>query len=219
MGIIIKDIHSGETIEYIEWRKLSRFHMITAGRSEDVKCICVIHTTKEYRGGIGELNVFCLEAPKLIHDLVSHGCGPKQREINRRPLSLSEGDLRVVSYGGSPRNLPAGRGRTELKIISRRTENLKNYEDIDSESPSKTTEDIYQPEPQAAHRLKRISNISTASGIYEEIPEEGQQTVTFTSSRRATRLLSRIPSQDPPPLPPRRRCASDSVKVARFVST
>lgn len=53
---------------------------MTAGRPEDVKRICVIHTTKEFCCGIGELYLFCLNANKLLQDLVTQGRGPKYRQ-------------------------------------------------------------------------------------------------------------------------------------------
>jgi len=79
-GIFIKNVSTAETIECFEWKEFSQFHLMTAGRPEDVKRICVIHTTKEFRSGIGELHVFCLEANKLLQDLVTQGRGPKHRQ-------------------------------------------------------------------------------------------------------------------------------------------
>jgi len=61
---------------------------MTAGRPEDVKRICVIHTSKEFYCGIGELYVFCLDANRLLQDLVTQGRGPKHRQ--RSPYFNSE---------------------------------------------------------------------------------------------------------------------------------
>ncbi|KZC05695.1 hypothetical protein WN55_04635 [Dufourea novaeangliae] len=94
VGVFIKDAHSGEVIGNFEWRELGQSHLSTTGHPDDVKCICVIHTTKEFRGGVGELHMFCLEADKLLQDLVTQGRGPRTK-FGRKPLSLSEGDLRI----------------------------------------------------------------------------------------------------------------------------
>lgn len=94
-GVFVKDVNSGEIVETLDWKEMSQFHLSTAGRPEDVKRVCVIHTTKEFRNGVGELQIFCLNAPKLLQDLVTQGRGPRLRHITQRPLSLSEGDLRL----------------------------------------------------------------------------------------------------------------------------
>lgn len=97
-GIFLKDVHTGEIVETFEWNETRQFHLSSSGRAEDVKRVCVIHTTKEFRGGVGELRVFCLNAPRLLQDLVTQGRGPRLRHhqhLAQRPLSLSEGDLRL----------------------------------------------------------------------------------------------------------------------------
>lgn len=79
-GLFIKNTHSGEIIENFEWKQFNQFHLMTIGRPEDVKRICVIHTTKEFRCGIGELYIFCLDARKLLQDLVTEGRGTKSKQ-------------------------------------------------------------------------------------------------------------------------------------------
>lgn len=66
---------------------------MTAGRPEDVKRICVIHTSKEFRCGIGELYVFCLDANKLLQDLVTQGRGPKYRQ---RSLHFNDENFEII---------------------------------------------------------------------------------------------------------------------------
>lgn len=65
---------------------------MTAGRPEDVKRICVLHTTKEFCCGIGEIYLFCLDAKKLLQDLVTQGRGPKYKKN-----SLNFNDICQVS--------------------------------------------------------------------------------------------------------------------------
>lgn len=80
IGILIRNVYTGKVDESFEWKEFTQFHLMTAGRPEDVKRICVIHTSKEFRCGIGELYIFCFDANKLLQDLVTQGRGPKYRQ-------------------------------------------------------------------------------------------------------------------------------------------
>ncbi|KOX81259.1 hypothetical protein WN51_00167 [Melipona quadrifasciata] len=165
-GVVIKDVHSEEILENFKWNELNQFHLVTAGRPDDVKCICVIHTTEEFRAGIGELHLFCLEAGKLLQDLVTQGRGPRHKQTKAR-------------------------------------------------MSNKTNEDVYQPEPYSRHHTRSHSDISVTSGIYEEIPDELEKNAVAASSFYMERFLRDRPSEEPPPLPPRQRCASESIKGSR----
>jgi len=79
-GIFIRNVHTGEITKTFKWKEFTQFHLMAAGRPEDVKRICVIHTSKEFCCGIGELYIFCLDANKLLQDLVTQGRGPKHRQ-------------------------------------------------------------------------------------------------------------------------------------------
>ncbi|XP_034191738.2 uncharacterized protein LOC117609464 [Osmia lignaria lignaria] len=229
LGVFIKDIHTGQTIQSFEWKELGQFHLSTAGRPEDVRCICVIHTTKEYRGGVGELNVFCLDATKLLLDLVTQGRGPRNRQINRRPFSLSEGDLRILTQNETLVRYPVFNDRTDLKTYNRRRESNENYEVVKCKIPNRTTGYFYQLEPPSipfiggnsggpSSSKNRISDVSIASGIYEEIADQRSSNVTAATSSFMEvdeELATRHPDE-PPPLPPRQRCASESVASNRF---
>ncbi|KAJ8681559.1 hypothetical protein QAD02_017351 [Eretmocerus hayati] len=123
-GVFVKDVHTGEIVETLEWKEMNEFHLATFGRPDDVKRICVIHTTKEFRGGVGELHVFCQDAPRLLQDLVTQGRGPRQRRsgsMAQRPLSLSEGDLRLAAQQDSCPTSPgfqALRHRIAVNIVN-----------------------------------------------------------------------------------------------------
>ncbi|XP_076241590.1 uncharacterized protein LOC143183768 [Calliopsis andreniformis] len=226
IGILIKDISSGEVIETFEWKEFNQFHLITAGQPEDVKCICVIHTSKEFRGGIGELHMFCLEASKLLQDLVTQGRGPRNK-INRRLLSLSEGDLRLSLCEEIRRNCTVV-NRTELRMFNRNRESDIGREGMNSKIYNNVTEHVYQPEPDSVPNIsgpnlglsvphdRRISDISVASGIYEEISDETESCKASTSNFYMDQFFHNRPSEEPPPLPPRQRCASESMKGARL---
>lgn len=210
LGIMIKDVHSGEIIENFEWEELNQFHLVTAGRPEDVKCICVIHTTKNFRAGIGELHLFCLEAPKLLQDLVTQGRGPRHKQINRKFLSLSENDIRTLSHDEHLQNYSIANKKMELNILNER------YEEINCKVFNKLTENVYQSEPYNYYHIKKFSDISLTSGIYEEISDESNKNTAATSNFYIEHFFYNHSSEEPPPLPPRQRCASESMKESRF---
>ncbi|XP_003707156.2 uncharacterized protein LOC100875247 [Megachile rotundata] len=229
LGVIIKDIYSGETIQSFEWKEFGQVHLSTAGRPEDVKCICVIHTTKEFRGGIGELHIFCIEATTLLQDLVTQGRGPRNRHMNRRPFSLSEGDLRSLARNESLQNYLIFSEKPDVKTLNRRRENNDRYEEIRCKIPNLAAEDVYQPEPPSTSNFgasfgdpgscsqnKRVSDISMASGIYEEIADERSSSGTASPSSHMHQLFSTHHPQEPPPLPPRQRAASESISINRL---
>lgn len=228
MGICIRDVCSGEIIETFEWKELDQFHLITAGRPEDVKCICVMHTSKEFRGGIGELHAFCLDSGKLLQDLVTKGRGPRKR-VDRKVMSLSEGDLRISSREPIGQTYPIARGKMELKMLNRNRESSVGLEGATPRMCNKATEHVYQPIPDSVPNTgdnlelpngphsRRISNISVASGIYEEISDEADR--DSTSNFYMNQFFHNHQSEEPPPLPPRQRCASESMMGVRFVFT
>lgn len=115
-GICIKNASTAETVESFEWKEFSQFHLMTAGRPEDVKRVCVIHTTKEFRCGIGELHVFCLEASKLLQDLVTQGRGPKHRQ---KSCSFNEKKLETLTqHNGANNSLSYPRNHTSSCILN-----------------------------------------------------------------------------------------------------
>ncbi|XP_058794161.1 uncharacterized protein LOC131665924 isoform X2 [Phymastichus coffea] len=256
-GIFVKDVHSGEIVETIEWKETSDVHLATHGSTEDVKCICVIHTTKEFRGGVGELQIFCLHGPRLIRDIASQGRGPRQRhhhnQQHQRPLSLSEGDLRIAvqqeatcSRGKKLRHkitanlVDAGlgvlynsRSGSEIKIFNEiiigGPTALDGFSKITSSTHRRAIDNVYETEPASMNNvsasleeleevsLRRVSGISIASGIYEEILDD----FVSTRTRKVPSNLYENPEElilnsslklQPPPLPPRQRYGSSSTQ-------
>lgn len=252
-GVFIKDVNTGEITEVFEWKELGQIHLATKGLTDDVKRIVVIHTTKEFRGGVGELHVFCLDAAKLLRCLVTQGGASKKGPHNRptRPLSLSEGDLRLASNNDHDTSglqvlkhkvtssiMNSGIG---MLLCSRTNSEAKLAPIIDSESKAlekmaaqmgiypRAIDNEYHPEPisgvipDATSSLeeleepasRRISNISNASGIYEEILDHpSSKTCNLESSNlyENTRelIIDCSVRLEPPPLPPRPRCGSGS---------
>ncbi|XP_011495671.1 PREDICTED: uncharacterized protein LOC105360468 [Ceratosolen solmsi marchali] len=253
-GIFVKDVHTGDIVETIDWKETSQFHLSSSGRPEDVKRVCVIHTTKAFRGGIGELHVFCLNAPRLLQDLVTQGRGPRHKHLAQRPLSLSEGDLRLAVQPGtdcSDRGLEvlkrkittvnivnnglglllSTRSGSEAKLLGDIVVNNGTLEKMTSKMAmhKRAVDNVYQPEPAAINNVmssleeleepssRRVSNISVASGIYEEILDD----FVAPRTRRVPSNLYEDPEElilnssvklQPPPLPPRQRRESGSVR-------
>lgn len=236
IGVFIKDPHSGEIVQSFEWKEFSQFHLSTSGRPEDVKRICVIHTTKEFRGGVGELYIFCLEAQRLLQDFVTQGRGPKYKICAQRPLSRSEGDLRVSIYNdensSDNTSFPISKNKVASNLINAGLGLIMSSKSK-TKSHARAVDNVYQPEPASIPTTvasfdeleetcpRRISNISIASGIYEEILDDGKlaKNITIPSNlyEDPEDLIfnsSELQLQ-PPPLPPRHRCESNSTRNGR----
>lgn len=254
-GVFIRDIHTGEIKVSLEWKELSQFHLSTAGHPEDVKRICVIHTTKEFHGGVGELHLYSVNASKMLQDLVTQGRGPRRKpnvELNEseRPLSLSEGDLRITvcpaNLGVDEKSnkvasgllnaglglLLATRSGSEAKL-AKDTAVGRRFFGRKRGSHKRAVDNVYQPEPanisggisisleQLDESSRRVSGISVASVIYEEIIDDGPR----RDFRRLPTNLYEDPEElvfsssaklKPPPLPPRQRHGSGSTRNGRW---
>lgn len=255
-GVFIKDIYSGEIKVSMEWKECSQFHLSTTGHPEDVKRICVIHTTKEFHGGVGELHLYCVNASKMLQDLVTQGRGPRRKpqvEINERPLSLSEGDLRIAARPNDVASvqksskvaagllnvglglLLATRSGSEAKLAKDTTTAVsRRFFGRKRDAHKRAVDNVYQPEPanistgsysisleQLDENSRRVSGISVASGIYEEIIDDGPR----RDFRRLPTNLYEDPDDlvfsssaklKPPPLPPRQRHGSGSTRNGRY---
>lgn len=121
-GVYVKDVHTGEIVELFDWKETSSVHLAHTGHEKDVKRICVVHTTKDFRCGIGELHIYCLEAPRLLVDLVRQGKGTRQKSSHttQRPLSLSEGDLRIVVEEEQIENVKIERQPQTIQTVKRK---------------------------------------------------------------------------------------------------
>jgi hypothetical protein len=98
----------------------------------------------------------------------------------------------------------------------------------------RAVDNVYQPEPAAMNNVmssleeleepssRRVSNISVASGIYEEIlddfvaPRSRRVPSNFYEDPEELILNSSVKLQ-PPPLPPRQRLESGSMRNGRLV--
>ncbi|KMQ95219.1 hypothetical protein RF55_4580 [Lasius niger] len=200
-GILIKDVHTGEIIEAFEWKEFNQFHLMTAGRPEDVKRICVIHTTKEFRCGTGELYIFCLDASKLLQDLVTQGRGPKQKS-----LDFNKENLETVMQYKINNSLSQLQNNIPPCVLNTETNCLR------ASTCTNIIQNIYESEPNLMYSEEvdsynpRISNTSIASGIYEEIIDNKcsskQRTSTSNVYKEADKISCNL-QMKPPALPPR----------------
>ncbi|XP_011865156.1 PREDICTED: uncharacterized protein LOC105560556 [Vollenhovia emeryi] len=210
IGIFIRNVHTGEIAETFEWKEFTQFHLMTAGRPEDVKRICVMHTSKEFRCGVGELYVFCLDANKLLRDLVTQGRGPRHQHRSSRYNS----DLEMAAHSEIS-SLPL-QLKSDAVLCTLHTD----ANCLRTSVGTKAVENIYQPEPNPMYggkshsRDHRESNISITSGIYEEIKDD------VCSPRPRTLLRGKAPCNsqaDPPALPPRQKqgpeCAEENSRI------
>lgn len=210
-----------------------------------MKRICVIHTTKEFRGGVGELYIFCLNAQRLLQDFVTQGRGPKHKIFAQRPLSRSEGDLRISIYNDEDNQaFPALKSKATSSLInaglglilSSKT-SRDSSEALQTKIHTRAIDNVYESEPASSNPNfvasfdqlkspcpKRVSNISIASGIYEEIVDDGKITIKnktvpshLYEDPEDVILNSDILHFQPPPLPPRHQGASNSKKNGRLV--
>lgn len=198
-GILIKDVHTGEIIESFKWKEFSQFHLMTAGRPEDVKRICVIHTTKEFGCGIGELYIFCLDANKLLQDLVTQGRGPKQKSLNFDKENL---ETLIPHLKNNP--LSQLQNNTSIQVFNAEGNCLR------ASTCTKSIENIYESEPNLIYGEEidsnpSISNISITSGIYEEIIDNTcskQRPFISNVYEEADKIPCNLQIK-PPALPPR----------------
>ncbi|XP_014470374.1 PREDICTED: uncharacterized protein LOC106742180 isoform X2 [Dinoponera quadriceps] len=216
-GVFIKSPQTDEMVKSFEWKEFGQFHLMTVGRPEDVKRICVLHTTKEFCCGIGELYFFCLEANKLLQDLVTQGRGPKHKQ---RSLNFND-EVCEVPKQRSELIGPFSQQKSNLLCIvdlkadcfsaSIHNEDIENvYQSIPANLTYNEESDTYN---------YGASNISIASGIYEEIVDNicsiKSKTNTSNVYEDTDTILCSLQIK-PPPLPPRQRQKSEHIEEVRY---
>ncbi|XP_018342488.1 PREDICTED: uncharacterized protein LOC108748701 [Trachymyrmex septentrionalis] len=203
-GIFIRNVYTGEIAKTFKWTEFTQFHLMTAGRPEDVKRICVIHTSKEFCCGIGELYIFCLDANKLLQDLVTQGRGPKHRQ----KFLYSDGDNLETRKHNEISSLSSPlKSDAPLCMLNTDTNCLR------TPISTKVVKNMYHSEPNLMYSEKlhscnhRKSNTSIASGIYEEIMDNiCSPKMSFTSNEyKDTDKISCNLQIEPPALPPRQK--------------
>ncbi|XP_018371368.1 PREDICTED: uncharacterized protein LOC108766526 [Trachymyrmex cornetzi] len=214
-GIFIRNVHTGEIAKTFKWKEFTQFHLMTAGRPEDVKRICVIHTSKEFCCGIGELYIFCLDANKLLQDLVTQGRGPKHRQkfLYSDGENLETRKHNEISSLSSPLKSDA-----PLCMLNTDTNCLR------TSISTKVVKNMYHSEPNLIYSEKlhscnhRKSNTSIASGIYEEIMDNiCSPKMSFTSNEcKDTDKMSCNLQMEPPALPPRQKPRPEYIEEDRM---
>ncbi|KAL0110943.1 hypothetical protein PUN28_012776 [Cardiocondyla obscurior] len=207
MGIFIKNIHTGEILETFDWKEFTQFHLMTVGRPEDVKRICVMHTSQEFRSGVGELYIFCLNTAKLLQVLVTQGRGPRLRQ---RSLH-SYDDLEIVTHDEVNSHPLQQKNNGPLCTFNTNANCSRTSIGI------KTVENIYQSEANLVYsnlshsNNHTKSNTSIASGIYEEIKDD-----VCSSQMSFTSKVSCNLQMEPPALPPRQKWKTEYVNEDRM---
>ncbi|XP_025152693.1 uncharacterized protein LOC105185810 isoform X2 [Harpegnathos saltator] len=206
-GIFIQSPHIDKIIKSFKWKEFGQFHLMTAGRPEDVKRICVIHTTKEFCCGTGELYLFCLDADKLLQDLVTQGRGPKYRQ-----KSLNFNKIYEVSKQHNELVGSFSQGSNSWSILDIKTdcEAIENVYQSISASLTNNVLDFYNYEK---------FDISTASGIYEEIVDNVYSTKLKANSLNIYEDIDQILYNlqiKPPPLPLRQRQRPECTEKVRL---
>ncbi|XP_019755911.2 uncharacterized protein LOC109534625 isoform X1 [Dendroctonus ponderosae] len=197
--IMVSDPCTGAPKVVWKWYHFHQFHIQATSENEDWKKIIVMHTSRDFPAGPGQLLVYCPEGPKLLHYLLSRGqCGrPSSGFVSSIRFSRSEGDIcgiRVSVLDVSPMYFRSETGsddsgvpnssaleETDYGLKSKTESNLVNLgmSEITKTPGGSETEDSYpdlQQQVGKIHIPRSESGISLSSGIYEEIPEDHQST-------------------------------------------
>jgi hypothetical protein len=93
--IIVRDPCTGDLKVYWHWYEFHQFHFQSPAHPVDDKRIIVMHTSREFSAGPGQIYLYCEEGAHLLNHLVLRGkrskTGPGLKSAKR--LSRSEGDL------------------------------------------------------------------------------------------------------------------------------
>lgn len=75
--IIISDPCSGSPIIGWKWYHFHQFHLQATCEQNDDKKILIMHTSREFQTGPGQLLLYCREGPTLLHYLITRGQGAR----------------------------------------------------------------------------------------------------------------------------------------------
>ncbi|KAK4884327.1 hypothetical protein RN001_000598 [Aquatica leii] len=185
--ICISDPITGDDLIKWSWYNFHQFHLQATLNSEDENTICVLHTSKEFVSGAGQIYLFCEDASELLEVLVTHG---KSRKLNplfaaTQRLSQSESDLSKSNDGyhslrhfsnsddsGVRVSISSDDSDSRVKTKTLSMNGLLSKTPGGSEAEDDDTESNFNTQLYNKSRIPRgESGISLASGVYEEIPE------------------------------------------------
>ncbi|CAG9765710.1 unnamed protein product [Ceutorhynchus assimilis] len=199
--IVINDPCTGAPKIGWKWYHFHQFHLQATCEQNDDKKIVVMHTSREFPAGPGQLLLYCREGPQLLRYLISRGQGARFSSglLCAKRFSRSEGDL-CGSRSSVPDSPLCFRSQTgsedsgvpnsnvsednEYSLKSKTESNLVNLgmSEITKTPGGSETEDSY-PDlrvPSLEHLKismpRNESGVSLSSGIYEEIPDDYQST-------------------------------------------
>ncbi|KAF5272542.1 hypothetical protein FQA39_LY07866 [Lamprigera yunnana] len=188
--ISISDPLTGIGIIHWGWLNFHQFHLQATQNSEDENTVCVLHTSKDFIAGAGQIHLFCEEAPNLLEVLITHG---KNRKLNpllaaTQRLSQSENDLSKSNDGnhslrhlsnsddsGVQVSISSDGSGCRLKTKTLSMNGLLSKTPGGSETEDDNDDDAESNINSQVHTEFRIprgeSGVSLASGVYEEISE------------------------------------------------
>ncbi|KAK5648962.1 hypothetical protein RI129_003854 [Pyrocoelia pectoralis] len=183
--ISISDPITGDNIIKWSWINFHQFHLQAHTHPDDDNTICVMHTSKEFTSGAGQIYFYCGEAPRLLELLVTRG---KSRKLNpfyaaSQRLSQSESDLNKsndafyslrhfsnsddsgvrVSISSDDYGSRIKSKTLSMNGLLSKTPGGSEAEDDDSDINNQLYIESKIPRGE--------SGVSLASGVYEEIPE------------------------------------------------
>ncbi|KAF5280327.1 hypothetical protein FQR65_LT03136 [Abscondita terminalis] len=195
--ICINDPITGEGIIRWSWLNFHQFHLQATLNSEDENTICVLHTSKDFIAGAGQIYLFCENAPKLLEVLVTHG---KSRNLNTlfaatQRLSQSENDLSKPNDGyhslrhfsnsddsGVRVSISSDDSGYRVKSKTLSMNGLLSKTPGGSETEDEDVDNNVNSQLYFESRIPRgESGVSLASGVYEEIPELVPEVKTIPS--------------------------------------
>lgn len=71
--IIVSDPCTGISHAGWRWYHFHQFHFQATCETSDDKKIVVMHTSREFPGGPGQVYLYCRDGPRLLHYLISRG--------------------------------------------------------------------------------------------------------------------------------------------------
>lgn len=182
--ISISDPSTGDNLVKWSWIHFHQFHLQAHTHPDDENTICVMHTSKEFTSGAGQIYFYCEDGPKLLELLVTHG---KSRKLNTlfassQRLSQSESDLNKSNDAFySLRHFSnSDDSGVRVSISSddygcRMKSKTLSMNGLLSKTPGGSETEDDDTDINQIYIESKIprgeSGVSLASGVYEEIPE------------------------------------------------
>ncbi|KAL1513867.1 hypothetical protein ABEB36_003209 [Hypothenemus hampei] len=194
--IIISDPCTGIMKIGWKWYHFHQFHLQATSEQKDDKKIVVMHSSREFPSGPGQLLLYCRDGIRLLHYLITRGQSARLSSglLCSKRFSRSEGDLCGSrssipdsplcfrsQAGSDDSGIPSTNQMEDNNELGAKFKTESNLVNLGINEVTKTpggseTEDSYtdltislEDNPMVIRRNE--SGISLSSGIYEEIPD------------------------------------------------